>query len=58
MFALGSAASAQYPRWLHGATGFARAVELQRSMNELIGEILLFECAAIRTAILIKVEHE
>ena len=26
-------ASAQYPKWLHGATGFARAVELQRELN-------------------------
>ena len=27
------ATKAQYPKWLHGATGFARAVELQRELN-------------------------
>lgn len=31
--ALTPSASAQYPRWLHGATGFAKAVELQRELN-------------------------
>jgi thiol-disulfide isomerase/thioredoxin len=50
MFALGSAASAQYPRWLHGATGFARAVELQRELN--ISLVLYFykdRCSDCRT---------
>src|SRR5215218_2454872 len=27
------ATTAQYPKWLHGATGFARAIELQRELN-------------------------
>lgn len=30
---LKTSASAQYPKWLHGATGFAKAVELQRESN-------------------------
>jgi thiol:disulfide interchange protein len=30
---LRTTASAQYPKWLHGATGYARAVELQRELN-------------------------
>lgn len=33
IFTVGPATSAQYPRWLHGATGFARAIELQRELN-------------------------
>src|ERR1044071_8108877 len=33
VFTIKPSASAQYPRWLHGATGFARAVELQRELN-------------------------
>ena len=34
IFALGpSSTNAQYPKWLHGATGFAKAVELQRELN-------------------------
>ena len=33
VFTLKTSASAQYPKWLHGATGFARAVELQRELN-------------------------
>ena len=33
IFTLRTSASAQYPKWLHGATGFARAVELQRELN-------------------------
>lgn len=32
-FTLRTSANAQYPKWLHGATGFARAVELQRELN-------------------------
>ena len=49
-FALGRSASAQYPRWLHGATGFARAVELQRELN--ISLVLYFykdRCSDCRT---------
>lgn len=33
LLALVPSTNAQYPRWLHGATGFARAVELQRELN-------------------------
>lgn len=33
LFATQSSASAQYPKWLHGATGYARAVEVQRELN-------------------------
>ena len=33
LFATASSASAQYPKWLHGATGYARAVEVQRELN-------------------------
>lgn len=33
VFTLKTSAGAQYPRWLHGATGFARAVEVQRELN-------------------------
>ena len=33
IFTLRTSAGAQYPKWLHGATGFARAVELQRELN-------------------------
>ena len=33
IFTLRTPANAQYPKWLHGATGFARAVELQRELN-------------------------
>lgn len=33
LFALAPSTSAQYPQWLHGATGFARAIELQRELN-------------------------
>ncbi len=33
IFALAPTAQAQYPKWLHGATGFAKAVELQRELN-------------------------
>lgn len=50
VFALGPSASAQYPRWLHGATGFARAVELQRELN--ISLVLYFykdRCSDCRT---------
>ena len=32
-FARVSSANVQYPKWLHGATGFARAIELQRELN-------------------------
>jgi thiol-disulfide isomerase/thioredoxin len=49
-FALGPSASAQYPRWLHGATGFARAVELQRELN--VSLVLYFyqdRCSDCRT---------
>lgn len=33
VFTVGPSTSAQYPKWLHGATGFARAIELQRELN-------------------------
>ena len=32
-FGVAPATSAQYPKWLHGATGFAKALELQRELN-------------------------
>lgn len=50
VFALGRSANAQYPRWLHGATGFARAVELQRELN--VSLVLYFykdRCSDCRT---------
>lgn len=50
IFALAPSAAAQYPRWLHGATGFARAVELQRELN--ISLVLYFykdRCSECRT---------
>jgi thiol-disulfide isomerase/thioredoxin len=50
VFALGQPAGAQYPRWLHGATGFARAVELQRELN--VSLVLYFyqdRCSDCRT---------
>src|SRR5687767_12725907 len=50
LFALGPSARAQYPRWLHGATGFARAVELQRELN--VSLVLYFyqdRCSDCRT---------
>ena len=50
IFALGPSVKAQYPRWLHGATGFARAVELQRDLN--ISLVLYFykdRCSDCRT---------
>ena len=50
VFASGRPANAQYPRWLHGATGFARAVELQRELN--ISLVLYFyqdRCSDCRT---------
>ena len=33
IFTVGPSTNAQYPRWLHGATGFAKAIELQRELN-------------------------
>ena len=48
--ALGRSANAQYPRWLHGATGFAKAVEVQRELN--VSLVLYFykdRCADCRT---------
>jgi hypothetical protein len=50
VFATAPSASAQYPRWLHGATGFARAIELQRELN--VSLVLYFytdRCAECRT---------
>ena len=44
------ATNAQYPRWLHGATGFARAIELQRELN--VSLVLYFytdRCSDCRT---------
>lgn len=44
------ATNAQYPRWLHGATGFARAIELQRELN--VSRVLYFytdRCPDCRT---------
>ena len=48
--ALTPSSNAQYPRWLHGATGFARAVEVQRELN--ISLVLYFytdRCSDCRT---------
>ena len=50
VFTLKTSASAQYPRWLHGATGFAKAVELQRELN--ISLVIYFyndRCSNCRT---------
>lgn len=50
VLALGPPTSAQYPRWLHGATGFARAIELQRELN--VSLVLYFytdRCSDCRT---------
>ena len=33
IFTVGPSASAQYPKWLHNATGFERAIEVQRELN-------------------------
>src|SRR5687768_1019308 len=47
---LGSSTSAQYPKWLHGATGFARAVELQRELNvSLVIYFYTDRCSDCRT---------
>ena len=40
LFATATSAGAQYPKWLHGATGYARAVEVQRELN--ISMVLYF----------------
>lgn len=47
---LGPSTNAQYPRWLHGATGFARALELRRESN--VSLVLYFytdRCSDCRT---------
>lgn len=47
---LAGSGNAQYPRWLHGATGFAKATELQRELN--VSLVLYFytdRCAECRT---------
>jgi hypothetical protein len=50
VFALTPATSAQYPRWLHGATGFARAVEVQRELNvSLVIYFYTDRCSECRT---------
>jgi hypothetical protein len=50
ILALGPSTSAQYPRWLHGATGFARAVELQRELNvSLVVYFYTDRCSDCRT---------
>ena len=42
--------TAQYPRWLHGATGFARAIELQRELNvSLVVYFYTDRCSDCRT---------
>src|SRR5215203_3073508 len=33
IFSTARSTDAQYPKWLKGATGYARAVELQRELN-------------------------
>jgi len=41
---------AQYPQWLHGATGFARAIELQRELNvSLVVYFYADRCSDCRT---------
>ena len=50
IFALTPSSSAQYPKWFHGATGFARAVEVQRELN--VSLVLYFytdRCSDCRT---------
>jgi thiol-disulfide isomerase/thioredoxin len=47
---LAPSTNAQYPRWLHGATGFARAVELQRELNvSLVIYFYTDRCSDCRT---------
>ena len=50
IFTAGFPTNAQYPRWLHGATGFARAIELQRELNvSLIVYFYTDRCSDCRT---------
>lgn len=50
IFTTGTSTSAQYPRWLHGATGFARAIELQRELNvSLVVYFYTDRCSDCRT---------
>ena len=50
IFGLTPATNAQYPRWLHGATGFARAVEVQRELNvSLVIYFYTDRCSECRT---------
>jgi Thioredoxin len=50
IFTAGFSTNAQYPRWLHGATGFARAIELQRELNvSLVVYFYTDRCSDCRT---------
>jgi hypothetical protein len=50
IIALATSTSAQYPKWLHGATGFVRATQLQRRLNvSLVIYFYTDHCANCRT---------